>query len=192
VGRLLAGLLRQAGHEVLAGGSRRDTDRQLPLRELAERSDIVVIAVPYLAVADLLAPLADSLAGKTVVDLTNPVNNDDWSPLPLSGAASAAEAIAELLPHSRVVKAFNTVFADVIANGLLRGGRPVTTFIAADDPEARARVAGLAADIGFDPVEVGPLRYAQYLEGMAHLNIQLALAMGGGTDAAFIYDHNAA
>jgi predicted dinucleotide-binding enzyme len=150
-------------------------------------AEVVVLAIPYAAAAEVLAPLAVELTGKLVIDCTNPLQAD-WSPLPLGEQNSAGETLARLLPQSRLVKAFNTIFADVMTpERQNRAGLRVSAFVAGDDAAARLQVATLAADIGFAPVDVGPLSMARYLEAMAHLNIQIAIGQGGGTDAAFIY-----
>jgi hypothetical protein len=74
------------------------------------------------------------------------------------------------------------------AQGLDRGGRRATVFVCSDSGSAKAEVLGLATAIGFDARDAGPLRNARYLEAMAHLNIHIAVALGGGTNAAFLYD----
>lgn len=193
VGHGLAALLRGAGHEVTVGlrpGARPRADapyRLATVEEAADRGEVVVVAVPFAAAAQALAPLAASLAGKVVVDATNPLN-DDWSPLPLGAETSAGEEVQRLLPGAMVVKAFNTVFADVMRPDRLdRGGRRVTAFIAGDHDGANRTVEALARSAGFAPLVTGPLRNARYLEAMAHLNIAVALG-GAGTDAAFLYD----
>lgn len=191
-GHNLANLLARAGHDVSVG--LRDPHRALPgaryrvvsLENAARHGDVVFVAVLYSSCAQVLVPLADDLAGKIVVDATNALQ-DDWSPL-LEPGQSAAMNIAHWLPSSRLVKAFNTVFAEVMQEDRLdRNGHRVTTFIAGDEEEANTRIASLARDAGFAPVIVGGLNNSSYLEAMAHLNIQMAVARGGGTDAAFIY-----
>ncbi|MEM7378125.1 MAG: NAD(P)-binding domain-containing protein [Pseudomonadota bacterium] len=183
VGSRLATLCRNAGHDVVVGSRRGDT----PLAAAARHGDVVVLAIHYHAVAAAVLALRSDLAGKIVVDATNPLQ-DDWSPLPLGDAHSAGEAVATLLPDSRVVKAFNTVFADTMTpTGLDRRGAKVTTFVAGDFPEAVDCVASLAASLGFQPETLSTLSAARHLEALAHLNIALAVAEGGGTDAAFVY-----
>jgi 8-hydroxy-5-deazaflavin:NADPH oxidoreductase len=194
VGQKLAELSQAAGHNVVIG--QRDTSKAATgtswhygsLKEAVTHGELVILAIPYLACAEVLAPLADMLAGKIVIDATNPLN-PDWSPVLLGEENSAGEEISRLLPRSRVVKAFNTVFADIMTPSKLgRHGRPASLFLCGDDEEVRATVSRFAASLGFAPVDAGPLRCARYLEGMAHLNIQLAVGQGGGTDAAFLYD----
>ncbi|UMZ15117.1 NAD(P)-binding domain-containing protein [Pseudomonas sp. MPFS] len=189
----LAQLLVAAGHAVVVGV--RHPERARPqttypvvsMKEAAAYGEVVVIAILYQACAEVLPRLAPLLAGKVVVDATNALE-DDWSPLPLGSAGSAAQVLTGLLPGARLVKAFNTVFADIMTRDRLnRGGHPVTAFVAGDDAQANALVAEMAASAGFAPVIAGPLYNARYLEAMAHLNIQLALVRGGGTNAGFVY-----
>ena len=197
VGSRLAALLAGAGHEVRIGardgaGSFIAGHQALSVEEAIAWAPLIVLALPYGACAQSLPRLSAALAGKIVVDATNPLQ-PDWSPLLLGQENSGAESIARWLPGARVVKCFNTVFADVMsAQGLLRDGQTVSAFVASDDAAALELVAELAASAGFAAVPCGPLRNARYLEAIAHLNIQLAVALGGGTDAAFIYHRSAA
>lgn len=158
----------------------------------AAQADVVLLAIPFTALAEVLPGLQSALQGKIVVDCTNPLNAD-WSPLLLGQENSAGEETARLLPGARVVKAFNTIFADVMsAERQNRGGLRTTAFVAGDDAQAKATVLSLASAAGFAPVDVGPLRMARHLEAMAHLNIQIAVGQKGGTNAAFVYHQQAA
>lgn len=191
VANKLSALAVAAGHEVTIGA--RDpakvTELAAPattIQAAIDPAEIVILAIPYLALSEALPPLAEALNGKLVIDATNPLN-PDYSPV--ETATSAAEEVQSMLPGARVVKAFNMIFADAMTpSGLDRNGKQATVFVASDDEEARQTVAKLAQELGFLPVEVGVLSGARYLEGMAHLNIHVAFAMGGGTDVAFIYD----
>lgn len=98
--------------------------------------------------------------------------------------SSAAEEIATLLPGASVVKAFNTIFAQHYGTGLKIAGKPLQTFIAADDAAAKATVLKLAADLGLEPLDAGPLRNARYLEPLGFLNIQFGYVLGRGTAIA--------
>jgi 8-hydroxy-5-deazaflavin:NADPH oxidoreductase len=187
----LAALMASAGHDVVIGvrhGGDPARGHTASMEQAASHGDVVIIAIPFSACASALPPLADQLAGKVVADATNPLNND-WSPLLLGENNSAAQEIARLIPAAKVVKGFNMVFADIMtAQGLRRGNRQASVFLAGDDDAALARLADLARSIGFDPVAAGPLKLARYLEAMAHLNIAVAVGKGGGTNAAFIFD----
>lgn len=194
VGNRLARLFADTGHEVTLGSRTPDSASGpeglavVSVLEVVRSAELVVLAVPFTATGDVLTPLAPALAGKVVVDATNPLNAD-YSPITLDGGRSAGEVVASLLPGARVVKAWNTVFAEVMtAEKRRRGERLATVFVAGDDADAVALVARLAGDAGFDPVIAGPLWNSRYLEAMAHLNIHLAFAQGGGADAAFLYD----
>ena len=142
-------------------------------------SEFVFLAVPYSEVANVAA--AADFAGKTVVDVTNPLT-EDFSGLTLGHTTSAAEEIAGLVPKASVVKAFNTVFAQLYAKGADFGDRKAAVFVASDDAAAKARVSGIASDAGFDPVDAGPLANARLLEPLAAMNIQLGYMLGHGTD----------
>ena len=145
------------------------------------QADLVIISTFYNAVAEL-AQQAD-FSGKIVIDVSNPVTAD-FSALQVGHTSSAAEEIAKLLPGAKVVKAFNTIFAQHYATGLKVSGQPLQTFVATDDENARQAVKGLAEDIGLKVIEAGPLANARYLEPLGFLNIQLGYVFGHGTDIA--------
>lgn len=186
VGTKLAGLALSAGHEVALGARNKDA-QQTGFAEAAAFGELVILAIPFSATAPVLSELAELLVGKVVIDVTNPLNAD-WSPLPLGENNSAGEEHQRRLPGSRLVKAFNTIFADAMVR---RPDAPVgaetVALLCGDHAAANRQVAALATQMGFKPLDAGPLRMARYLEGLAHLNIQLAVGMGGGTRAAFGY-----
>jgi predicted dinucleotide-binding enzyme len=189
VGKQFANLFSKAEHEVVIG-LRSVSTQELPytyttFKEAAQVADIVAIAIPFIACADVLPELAEVTKGKIVIDSTNPLNAD-WSPKLLGQENSASEEISRLLPEAYVVKAFNTIFADVM-NKPMKGGQSITAFIAGNNDEAKQKISVLASDIGYAPIDTGPLYTARYLESIAHLNIQIAVGQGGGTNAAFIY-----
>jgi 8-hydroxy-5-deazaflavin:NADPH oxidoreductase len=191
VGKQFAHLFSKVGHEVVIG-VRSASTQELPyssatFKEAAEGADMVAIAIPFTACAEVLPELAEVTKGKIVIDSTNPLNAD-WSPKLLGQENSASEEISRLLPEAYVVKAFNTIFADVM-NAPVRDGQAITAFIAGDNNQAKQKVTALASDIGYAPLDTGSLYTARYLESMAHLNIQIAVGQGGGTNAAFIYLH---
>ena len=136
--------------------------------------DIVVLAVPYPAVADVIAKRSDQLAGKVVVDITNPLNFETFDSLTVPADGSAAAEIAAELPQSRVVKAFNTTFAATLASGTV-GQLPTTVLIAGDDADAKAWLAGLVTAGGLRAVDAGPLRRARELEALGFLQLTLAV-----------------
>jgi NADPH-dependent F420 reductase len=147
------------------------------------RGDVVVLAVPYAAAADALAPYADQLAGKVVVDITNPLN-ETFDGLVTPGDGSGAQEIAAALPEgTRVVKAFNTTFAGTLTAGEV-AGQPLDVFIAGDDEEAKATVADLARSGGLNPIDAGPLARARELEAIGFLHIALQSSLGTGFSSA--------
>ena len=192
VGQKLTKLFLDAQYDITVGVRDAAKAQQMPCAQadyasVAKNSDVVILAIPYQAAVDTLSEIAPLLAGKTVIDATNPLNAD-WSPLLLGQENSAAEEIARAVPQSHVVKAFNTIFADVMQPEFInRDGQRITAFIASDDSPAKNSVIELAEKIGFAPVDAGGLQNARYLEALAHLNIQLAVAQQGGTNAAFIF-----
>ena len=138
--------------------------------------DVVVLAVWYQAVPDVLARYGDQLDGKVVVDITNPVDPDTYAPLSVA-AGSVAQEIAGAVPGAKVVKAFNTTFAGTLVEGEV-AGTPLDVFVAGDDEEAKAAVQELAADSGLRAIDVGPLALAHQLEGAGYLNMAVQPALG--------------
>ena len=151
-------------------------------REAVAGADIVVLAVPHTAIAGVAAEIAPVAAGKIVIDPTNPLK-PDYSGLS-TGDTSAAEELARLLPESRVVKAFNTIFAGNTANPQALGFQ-LDSLFATDDEAAKDAVCGLSGSIGFRPIHVGPLSAARELEAMAWLNIRLQLISNGSWNTAY-------
>lgn len=95
--------------------------------------------------------------------------------------ASGAEALQQKARGAKVVKAFNTQFAQRMDNGGV-DAQPVTVFAAGDDGAAKQQVMQMARDIGFDAVDAGPLQNARLLEPLGYFNIQLGYVLGLGTD----------
>ena len=135
--------------------------------------DIVVLAVPYPAVADVIAKRADEFAGKVVVDITNPLNFETFDSLTVPADGSAAAEIAAALPQSRVLKAFNTTFAATLASGTV-GPVPTTVLIAGDDADAKTLLAGVVAAGGLRALDAGALSRARELEALGFLQLTLA------------------
>ncbi|MGY3201387.1 NADPH-dependent F420 reductase [Streptomyces sp. TE5632] len=138
--------------------------------EAAADSDIVVLALPYPAGREVAAEWAGTLAGKIVVDISNPVDFTTFDSLVVPPGTSAAEQIAAAAPESRVVKAFNTTFAGTLTTGEV-AGRPLDVFIAGDDEAAKQTVTGLVSSAGLRPLDVGPLRRARELEAFQFLHM---------------------
>ncbi len=140
-----------------------------------EDAEAVVLAVPGAAVPGIAEELRDSLAGKVVIDSTNPLN-DTFSDLTTSGR-SAAELLQDDLPGVPVVKAFNTILAGRHGNPT-EDGKPLDAFLAGDDPAAKATATALAESLGYRVIDAGGLRMARSLEEMAFLNISVNAANG--------------
>jgi 8-hydroxy-5-deazaflavin:NADPH oxidoreductase len=147
-------------------------------RQAATQAEVVILAVPFPALDDVIKNLGDVLNGKVVVDATNAL--DANMNLALGYTTSGGEELQKKLPRARVVKAFNSVFAQHMDSGKL-GGAPLTAFVASDDAAAKKTVATLAQDIGFETVDAGPLKNARLLEPLGYLNIQLGYVLGMGT-----------
>lgn len=125
-----------------------------------------------------------SLEGRIVIDITNPLTAD-YMGLALGFDTSAAEEIAKALPGALVVKAFNTVLAQVLAEGpAFANNQTVPVFYAGDDARAKQTVRSLAESLGFQTIDAGGLKNARYLEPVAGLNIYLAYGAGMGTQIA--------
>ena len=140
--------------------------------------DVVILALPYGAVDDVLSQYAGRLDGKVVVDLTNPVDFATFDSLVVPAGSSAAAVIAETLPGSSVLKAFNTTFAATLASGSV-GAERTTVLIAGDDTAAKADLAAIIEAGGLRAVDAGPLKRAHELEALGFL--QLSLAAGNKT-----------
>ena len=145
--------------------------------------EVVVFAVYYPGIKDAVGEYADRLAGKVVVDITNPVNTETWDDLATPPGTSSAEEIAKLVPEGTpVVKAFNTTFAPTLVAGQV-GGQQLDVLIAGDDDAAKQKVAQLVSDGGLRPLDVGPLQRARQLEqlGFLHIAVQQPLGLGFGS-----------
>ncbi len=155
------------------------------VRGAVESADLVLLAVPYGAVKEVLTEIRPLLRGKTVIDATNALSAD-FSSLTLGFTTSGAEEIAKLVPDAHVVKAFNTVFAQVYASQNPKiQGKTISVFIAGDNKEATEKVQTLITKMGFDVVDAGPLKSARNIEPLAMLNISLGYGQGLGTGIGF-------
>ena len=181
VGGALERGLKKSGREVKAVGN-----DEAAIRETAAWADTVVLAVPFGAVDEVVRAAGDAMEGKTVVDVTNAL--DSKMNLAIGFNTSGAEELQKKVPKARVVKAFNTVFAQHMDSGRL-DDEPLTAFAAGDDAGAKADVLELERAIGFDAVDAGPLRNARLLEPLGYLNIQLGYGMKMGTDTGFKLMH---
>lgn len=171
VGKALGRGLSRGNHEVR-------TSKRPDAREDASWADVVILAVPFPALDEVVRAVGSAVDGKVVVDVTNALTPD--MQLALGYSTSGAEQLQKKMPKARVVKCFNTVFAEHMDKGRV-GDQQLTVFAAADDAAARRTVLGLAKQIGFDTVDAGPLINARSLETMGFFNIQLGYTLGLGT-----------
>jgi predicted dinucleotide-binding enzyme len=195
VGAALARGLAGKGHAVTLGardpGSNKartlaaDTgSAAMTLAKAAATAEVVVLALPWSAVEQALADLGD-LSGKIIIDCTNPLGRVEGGVgLTLGHTTSGGETVQRLLPRARVVKTLNQVGAEIMARNAHLPHRPVM-FMAGDDAAAKTRVAGLLADLGFEPLDAGDITKARLLEPFALVWINQALARGKGRDWAF-------
>ena len=145
--------------------------------------EVVVFAVYYPGIKDAVREYGDRLAGKVVVDVTNPVNTETWDSLATPPGTSSAQEVQELVPPGTpVVKAFNTTFAGTLVGGEV-AGQQLDVLIAGDDDEAKRKVSRLVSDGGLRPIDAGPLRRAEQLEhlGLLHISLQQPLELGFGS-----------
>ena len=151
-------------------------------KDAASSADVVVLAIPWANTQDAIRSAGD-LAGKIVVDATNPLK-PDLSGIALGFTTSAGEEVARWAKGARVVKCFNTIGAEHMANPKI-AGQSVSMLLCGDDAEAKKTVFELASELGFDPIDAGALTQARLLEPLAMLWISLAYSQGQGTGIAF-------
>lgn len=176
VGSSLEKGLEQSDLEVETVGN--EPDR---VAELADWADTIVLAVPFGERENAIQEMGEAIEGKVLVDVTNAVTGEGFVG---STDRSGAEELQQMAPGARVVKAFNTVFAEQMASGDLHG-EPLTVFAASDDEQARREALSLAEDIGFETTDAGPLENARWLETLGYLNMQLAYDQEMGSDIGF-------
>ncbi|MFV2198051.1 NADPH-dependent F420 reductase [Nocardiopsis sp. LOL_012] len=144
--------------------------------EAAAGADATVLAVPYPATLDVVRLLPEG--GPVVVDIANPVDFSTFDSLVTEPGTSAAEEVAAANPDARVVKAFNTAFATVLATGRLDGDLPLDVFVASDNEAAKEVVVQLARRGGLNPLDAGPLRRARELEALQFFHMTLQDRVG--------------
>jgi 8-hydroxy-5-deazaflavin:NADPH oxidoreductase len=178
VGTALSKGLTKSGHEVKFG----HRDPKEPVAQAAKWGEIIILAVPHDSVADAIENIKPFADGKIVIDVVNAIGEN--MELGISCTTSSAEETQKKLPKAKVVKAFNTVFAQNQSTAKL-GNQKLSAFISGNDADAKKTVAQLTSDIGFDPVDCGPLKSARYLESMGILIINLAFNYGLGTQIGY-------
>lgn len=188
MGAGLATTLAAAGHEVRIGA--RDLSKAAELANkighgaagsgistAAELADVVILALPFGAAAQVIEQAGD-LAGKVLVDISNPVSSD-YKELVIGHTTSAAEEIQKLAPQARVVKAFNTIFSQLLPPEA-RTNQTLQVFVAGDDASAKASVAELAQSVGFEAVDAGPISNSRFIEPIGEMNIHFGFFLGKG------------
>lgn len=176
VGSVLARRFAETGHEVTVANT--STSSGQAAAQVAE-ADLTVLAIPFRAVPALDEQVKAALAGKVVVDTTNP-QSPDFMSLTVGHTTSGGEQVAAILAGATVVKAFNTVFAAQMGDPRVTGASLLLPVVG-DDEAAKKLVIDLAAGLGFDAVDAGPLANARYTEPAIELLVHLAFGQGLGT-----------
>ena len=158
-----------------------DKAKSVSVQEAAAAADVIVLAVPWKAVPEVLKLIRAEVSGKVLVDCTNPAK--EWPGMDHSGG-SGGEQVARWAPGARVVKAFNTTGFENMKSPKF-GREAATMFYAGDDKEAKKLVRQLGSDLGFDPVDAGPLSHSHALEVLASLWGGLAYGQQMGRGIAF-------
>jgi predicted dinucleotide-binding enzyme len=178
----IGGLAAKAGHTVEV--TSRDAAKARALAEqfgagattgtfgAVPAGDIVILAVPYSAVLDVVKQYGEALAGKLLVDITNPVASDYTSFVTPEDSFGAQEIAKAAPANADIVKAFNTQFSHVLAASPVEG-HPLEVFLAGDDAQAKARVSAFVESLGLRPMDTGPLLMARTLEHVCLLSLGL-------------------
>lgn len=192
MGSGLASIFAQAKHEVAIGS--RDMAKAAALaakighgavggdiEAAVKMADIVILATPFPFAAETLK-VAGNLSNKIIIDISNPIT-PDFQALTIGHTTSAAEEIQKLIPEAKVVKAFNTIFAQLLPSEA-REGKTLQVFVASDDVEAKTEVSTLAQSLGFDAVDAGPLSNSRFIEPIGEMNIHFGYFLGWGPISA--------
>ena len=172
----IAGVLARGGASIQHIGSGES--------EARVEGDIVVLAVPYQALARIAQSYGDQLAGRTVVDITNPLNFETFDSLVVPTDSSAAAELQRELPNSNVVKAFNTTFAATLEAGTV-GQQKTTVLVAGDDANGKAELIAAIEAGGLAAIDAGGLSRAHELEAVGFLQLTLAVGEKVGWNAGF-------
>lgn len=201
MGGKLGTLLARSGHQVVFSYSRRratldalardagENARAGTPREAALHADALLLAVHWSRIADVLDQVGD-LSGKVLITCSLPMDLGNTA-LVIGHTTSGAEELARMLPATRVVSAFNTIPSEVLMGVFAarrRTPRPGLVYCG-DDPDSKDVAARLIRDVGFDPVDAGPLRAARYTEPFALLMAELAYQGGDGPDLGYRFEH---
>jgi predicted dinucleotide-binding enzyme len=200
MGAKLGTLFARAGHEVTFSYARSEAKlerlakeakgsaRAGTPREAAQNADALLLAVHWSRMDDVLGQAGD-LSGTVVLSCSLPMNDDDTA-LVVAHTSSGAEELAKKLPNARFVSAFNTVPSEVLFEVFAarrRSKRPSLVYCG-DDRRAKNIAVKLIRDVGFEPLDAGPLRIARYTEPFALLVAQLAYERKGGPELAYRFE----
>lgn len=166
MGSAIGGNFEDAGNKVAYFDSESTVD---------QLEEIVVLAVPYPAVADILGEYKEMMADKIIIDITNPINFETYDELVVPADSSAAAEIAKQLPNSHVIKAFNTNFAPTLQAKKI-GDHQTTVLMASDHEDAKKALADALEGSGLALMDAGPLKRAREMEAIGFLMISLAAA----------------
>jgi predicted dinucleotide-binding enzyme len=193
MGTALGSRLASAGHHVQVGSRDPGRGRQQALRigaasggsyrDALVGAGAVVLAVPWSAIRETLESLGN-LDGRILIDVTNPFRQGSSVEQLCFPDSSGSEQLQAIVPRARVVKAWNTLYSEVLRSDSDFGGIAPTVFVAGDDPEAKEIVSGLVRDLGFEAADAGPLSSARYLEPLAGLMTSLDRRASGRTEHA--------
>lgn len=165
MGKAIGGIFEGTGHSVTYFDSKSSVDQV---------GDIVVLAVPYPAVSEILSSYKDLLSDKIIIDITNPVNFDTFDDLTVPTDSSAAAEIAKKLPNAAVIKAFNTTFAATLTSKKVANSHQTTVLMASNNQTAKEQVMKELEGSGLAVIDVGSLKRARELEAIGFLQISLA------------------
>lgn len=165
--------LKDVQKQIKTISSKADTDIVTCGYTAGWEADIIILAIPYAAEKEVAEKIKEVANQKIVISITNPLN-ETYDGLVTDPGTSAAEELQKLLPHSKVVKAFNTTFAADFSQPVI-GGQQVDALIAGDDAESVEVVSELVKTAGFNPIIAGDLKVSRTLESMQLLLIQLGM-----------------
>lgn len=165
MGTAIGGLFEDAGHTVSHIGRETHAD---------QLGEIVVLAVPYTSIADIIKEYKEELKGKVIVEISNPLNSETLE-LAAPADSSMAQEVAHQLPDASVIKAFNTTFAATLKEKKVSGTHPTVVMMASDDDDAKKKLAGALEGSGVDTLDTGSLGRARDLEALGHLQLVLAI-----------------
>ncbi|WP_290198406.1 NADPH-dependent F420 reductase [Corynebacterium guangdongense] len=177
MGTAISGVLTKGGATTVAVSA-----EEAPTATI--EGDVVILAVPYPAVDEIIATHREALAGKIVIDITNPLNFETFDELVVPAGSSAAAEIQAKLPESKVLKAFNTTFAATLSSGKV-GDLTTTVLVAGDDEAAKKTLIDDVTAGGLDALDAGSLKRAHELEAVGFLQLTLAASEKIGWTGGF-------